>query len=190
LSQIQEIDIGIQTKVTPLEIDGNKVKMRIETSRAFLADNQIRTLNAALTTFRQQVAATAEVAFGETLILSGLSETAEDQSQSKTPVLGDVPGLNALFNQRSKSKREESVLILVTPSKATTIPSLPFIRAPAVEQLIQLWSKVVDPMSNLSAVVTQLQQTQTFSRMRPEDTAMVWPDPREQAADVARSFDR
>lgn len=175
-SQLERVDIGISMKVTPIEIDGERVKVRIETGRSFASNEPAGTFSEALTLFRQNVAATAEVRFGETLVLSGLSESVDDAGMTKTPGLGDTPIVGMAFNARSKFERRDAALVLLTPSRVTTLPSGPWARGPAVERLIKLWGDVVDPASNGNDVAARLSRSRIFTRAHPGDSPLSWTD--------------
>lgn len=176
-AQLEQIDIGIELKVTPIEITAEGARVRIETGRSFLTTDAVGSFNEALTTFRQRVAATAEIRFGETLVLSGLSESVDDSTFSKTPLLGDIPIAGSLFNERGKSSRRDSVLILVTPARPAALPGRPWARAEAVERLVKLWTQVVDPSSNGVDAAARLANMRLFTRMAPGDSPLAWPDP-------------
>lgn len=176
-STLEQVDIGIELKVTPVEITANGTRVRIETGRSFLTSDPAGTFNEALTTFRQKVAATAEVRFGETLVLSGLSESVEDRTFSKTPVLGDIPIAGSLFNERQKASRRDAVLILVTPARPAALPGRPWARAEAVERLAKLWTEIVDPSSNGVDTANRLRHIRMFTRMAPGDSPLRWPEP-------------
>lgn len=176
-AQLEQIDIGIELKVTPVEITPEGARVRIETGRSFLTSDAAGTFNEALTTFRQRVAATAEIRFGETLVLSGLSESVDDATFSKTPVLGDLPLAGSLFNERGKTSRRDSVLILVTPARPSALPGRPWARGEAVERLVKLWTQVIDPSSNGVDAAARLSRMHLFTRMAPGDSPLAWPDP-------------
>lgn len=177
LGQLEQIDIGIELKVTPVEITPDGTRVRIETGRSFLTADAAGTFNEALTTFRQKVAATAEVKFGETLVLSGLSESVDDSTFSKTPLLGDIPIAGSLFNERQKASRRDAVLILVTPARPAALPGRPWARGEAVDKLAKLWTEIVDPSSNGVDVAARLSRMRMFSRMAPGDSPLAWPSP-------------
>jgi type IV pilus assembly protein PilQ len=52
---------------------------------------------------------------GETVVLGGIYETTRLEAETKVPLLGDIPGLGALFRQRSTSNDRAELLIFVTP---------------------------------------------------------------------------
>lgn len=167
--QLEQVDIGIRLTVTPIEINEDNVVVRIETGRSFVTTDQAGTFAEALSTFRQEVSATADIAFGTTLVLSGLSETVRDATSSKVPGLGDVPALGSAFNERSTTERKDAVLVLVTPSRPATFKSEPWMRPEGVERLVSLWGDIVDPTTNGQAALQRLSRVRFFRRGQPGD---------------------
>ncbi|WP_158094053.1 secretion protein [Erythrobacter tepidarius] len=172
---LEQVDIGIELKVTPIEITPTGTRVRIEAGRSFLTSDPAGTFAEALTTFRQKVVATAEIGFGETLLLSGLNEAVEDRTFSKTPVLGDIPLLGNAFNERSAAQRRDSVMVLVTPARPMTAPGRPWARSEAAARLARLWSEVIDPMSNAEATAAALYRNRFFTRMQRGDVSNTFP---------------
>ncbi len=174
--QLEQIEIGIDMKVTPIAISADGTRIRIETGRSFLMAEPAGNFRESLTTFKQRVAATAEIRFGETLLLSGLTETVDDKTNSKTPVLGDLPLLGNAFNERNLSQKRDSVLILVTPQRPLSLPGRPFARSEHAQRLADLWTRVVDPMSNAAVAAARLARMRMFTRMTRSDVSMPFPD--------------
>ena len=52
---------------------------------------------------------------GQSLILSGIIQETQQSSETKVPILGDIPILGALFRSRNNSNRRSEVIILLTP---------------------------------------------------------------------------
>ena len=182
--QIEQVDIGINLQVTPISIEDDRVTVRVATGRSFVTTDQAGTFAEALSTFRQTVSATAEVKFGETLVLSGLSESVRDATGSKVPVLGSVPVAGSLFNERSTTERRDAVLILLTPSRPVSFESGPWMRPDAVRKLTALWDTVIDPSTNGTDVVERLSRVRMFKRMREGDAPLMWPNASAQAGEA------
>ncbi|MDT7838185.1 hypothetical protein [Aquabacterium sp. OR-4] len=183
--ELKDIDVGVRLKALPLEIDESGAKIQITAERSFLQDASAGTFKQSISTFRQSVSATARVEFGQTLLLSGLSETVSNTTSSSTPLLGDAPVLGLAFNQRSTDQRRDAVLILVTPSRTTSFQSASWVRSDKLQQLIALWEKVVDPATNAGSVVQRLSQMRLFSRMQAGDVGLAWPAPQQQPQQFA-----
>ena len=52
---------------------------------------------------------------GETVVLGGVFRTVDVESESKVPVLGDIPFLGRLFTQTSVTQEKTETLIFITP---------------------------------------------------------------------------
>jgi type IV pilus assembly protein PilQ len=52
---------------------------------------------------------------GQTLILSGIIQESDRTTVSKTPILGDIPILGALFRSTNKVNQRQEVIVLLTP---------------------------------------------------------------------------
>lgn len=187
-STLERVDVGIDLKARPIEIDDDGAKLQISAERSFLQDQPVGTFSEGLSTFRQFVSATARVRFGETLVLSGLSENVTDSTGSKTPIIGDVPLVGLLFNQKTTDKRRSSVLILVTPSRPAQFASQPWARSESVQQMIALWDKVVDPSTNASSVTADLSKIRMFSRMQKGDIPLAWPSGMEDLGTLGKAI--
>jgi Tfp pilus assembly protein PilF len=168
---LEKIDVGVSVKLTPSEITAQGAKFKIEADRSFFSDQGIGSFKEQLATFKQSVSATAEVKFGETLLLSGLSEKLRDGNSSRTPVLGDIPGPNALFKRSTLVERTRSVLVLVTPVPALGVPRTSD-RSGVVQRLIELWDQVIEPNHGGAPLVKRLQGRRLFTRPAAGDVAL------------------
>jgi tetratricopeptide (TPR) repeat protein len=169
LGSLQPIDVGVGLKVTPESINGDKITFRVSASRSFLSREQVGTFDESLTTFKQLVQATAQVEFGQTLLLSALSERVQDASFSKTPGLGDIPGPSILFNDRTALNRTESLLILVTPLRPTALATPDRQPSATVQHLLNAWSTWVNPASSVETVLQRLESQRFFSQAEHGD---------------------
>jgi len=61
---------------------------------------------------------------GQTIGLGGIISDSENNSQSRVPLLGDIPILGALFGKTEKSKRRYEMVIFITPHVVQTLPSV------------------------------------------------------------------
>ncbi|MCF8179322.1 MAG: hypothetical protein K9J74_12495 [Sulfuritalea sp.] len=114
-----EKEIGVKLAITPFFLADDKIKMEVIAERTFIktpsTDNNFQYK---IETSKTTVNAQAVLKFGETLILSGLSEKETNREREGVPLLQDVPILQYLFSQAKTSNFQRSVLILVTPRRA------------------------------------------------------------------------
>jgi general secretion pathway protein D len=117
-------DIGLTLKVKPRLSTDNKVTLAIETKLEDLVPNSAAGLP---TTTKREVKTTAIVSNGESVIIGGLIRDNRNDSESKVPLLGDVPLLGNLFTYTNKSGDKINLVILLTPyiiDKSTDLVSL------------------------------------------------------------------
>lgn len=63
----------------------------------------------------RKASCTVRVRDGQTIAIGGLKQQSEQRSQSKVPVLGDLPLVGRAFRQTRRSAVDSDVVILVTP---------------------------------------------------------------------------
>ena len=56
---------------------------------------------------------------GETLVIAGMIQELESKTIKKVPVLGDIPGIGALFRSTVSSKTKNELVIMITPKIIT-----------------------------------------------------------------------
>jgi len=174
---ILPIDIGVALTVTPEAITNENTIIRVAANRSFLSANEIGQFSESLTTFKQQVSAMADIKFGQTLILSALSETVRDESNSKVPLLGDVPILSALTREKNVAEREESLLILVTPQRPSVANlNIQALRSDETKRLIRFWENMANPTSNVDDIINRLEKMPIFREAQKADISYKLPE--------------
>ena len=115
--QVQK-EVGVRLAVTPEFLPDNLIRLQIVAERTFLTNPSSNVVfDFRLDTTKTIVNANVAMRFGETLILSGLSERDKGADKSGVPVLRDVPLAQYLFSKKSERDYQKSVLIMVTPRR-------------------------------------------------------------------------
>ena len=115
--QVQK-EAGVKLAVTPEFLPESFIKLRVEAERTFLTNPNSNVLfDFRLDTSKTLVNANVVLKYGETLILSGLSERNIETGNSGVPLLRDVPIVQYLFNRKTKRDFNKSVLIFITPRR-------------------------------------------------------------------------
>ena len=111
---ISREDVGIILKVTPIiGVDGMitieiiQEVSELDTSSAIASD---------IVTTKRSIKTSAIVKTGETLAVGGLINETTQFLGSKIPILGDIPGLKELFNQRKMSVSKRNLVIFLKPT--------------------------------------------------------------------------
>ena len=111
-------EIGVKLAVKPEFLSDDKVRLEVEAERTFLTTPSSSVVfEFRLDTSKTTVNANVEMKFGETLVLSGLTEEESENSRDSVPFLGDIPGLQYFFSRQATREFRRSVLILLTPRR-------------------------------------------------------------------------
>ncbi len=110
---IERQDVGLTLKVTPQINEGDTVKLVIEQETSSVQDD---TEGAGLRTRKRSIKTSVLVDDGGILILGGLMQEQEDESESKIPLLGDIPLLGFLFRSSSTTKTNQNLMVFLRPS--------------------------------------------------------------------------
>ena len=111
-------EVGIKLAVRPDFLPDGKIRLQVAAQRTFLTDPSSSVVfQFRLDTSKTTVNANVVLRFGETLVLSGLTESENTAGVNGVPVLRDIPGLNLLFAQRDRREFRKSTLILLTPRR-------------------------------------------------------------------------
>ena len=110
---IERQDVGLTLKVTPQINEGDTVKLVLEQE---ISSVQPDTEGAGLRTRKRSIKTSVLVDDGGILILGGLMQEEENESQSKIPLLGDIPLIGVLFRSKSKSKTNQNLMVFLRPS--------------------------------------------------------------------------
>jgi general secretion pathway protein D len=103
-------------KITPHVTEGRLVRMQINLE--VTAIDQQATATTSTTqpvTLKRTVDTTVIVQDNQTIVIGGLIDDTTTISETKVPVLGDIPLLGWLFKDRSESKEKTNLYIFLTP---------------------------------------------------------------------------
>jgi len=120
-SSFQREDVGLTLKVKPRVSSRDKVTLEVT---ATLEDVTGTDANDQPETVKQEVTTQIILSHGETIVIGGLSKDQTITSESKVPLLGDIPLLGALFTHNEDSVRNQSMAIVITPYIVTNSASL------------------------------------------------------------------
>lgn len=115
---VEKVPVGVRLEVTPLFLNDEEVQLSVTAGRAFIEG---QSADAGFSNFTQvtqnSVSANVAMKFGDTLVLSGLSEKETQNLRDGVPVLQDLPGIQYLFSNEATLDYTKSVMVLITPRK-------------------------------------------------------------------------
>jgi len=144
LNNYSREDIGITLKVKPRLSSNNKVSLEIETTIEDIVPGSGTTADRPTTT-KRSVKTNAIVNHAETIILGGLIKSADGKSQTKIPILGDIPIIGRLFTSNGDSGSKVNVVIYITPyilKKSADLTTLR-VHLDELESIQQQYNKIV-----------------------------------------------
>ena len=105
-------EVGIKLQVTPQINEGTAVQLTIEqevssVSGATSVDISIN---------KREIKTTVIVDDGGTIVLGGLIDENVQESESKVPILGDIPLIGHLFKSTATSKRKTNLMVFLRPT--------------------------------------------------------------------------
>lgn len=119
ISSIDRRDVGITLRVTPQVNDSGMVRLQIYQEISSVSPDAPSGLDVnqqGLITRKRSAKTNVVVKEGQTVAIGGLIGTEETRSESKVPVLGDIPIIGWLFKSRTKQKRRTNLVIFLSPT--------------------------------------------------------------------------
>ena len=144
LNNYSREDIGITLKVKPRLSSNNKVSLEIETTIEDILPGSGTSADRPTTT-KRSVKTNAIINHAETIILGGLIKSAEGNSITKVPILGDIPIIGKLFTSKGNSTDKINVVIYITPyiiKKSSDLTTLR-VRLAELESVQQQYNKIL-----------------------------------------------
>ncbi len=105
-------EVGIKLRVTPQINEGNAVKLTIEQEVSSRAGD----VKGDPIFNKREIKTTVMADDGMTVVLGGLIDEDVQESESKIPLLGDIPVLGQLFRSTSSSKRKRNLMVFIRPT--------------------------------------------------------------------------
>lgn len=111
-------DVGIMLKVTPFITADGLVEMIVSPEISSVSQtDKVQIQNGAYAPVIDKRSADTVVVTpnGQTVIIGGLMQNQKTESESKIPLLGDIPGLGNLFKRKQKTDTKTELMIFLTP---------------------------------------------------------------------------
>lgn len=107
-------DTGVILAVTPRINESGRVQLDIEQEVSSVVKTTTSNIDSP-TIQQRRVKTTVVVSDGEVLALGGMIQDSANKSSNQLPILGDIPGLGAIFANRKDAVQKTELVILITP---------------------------------------------------------------------------
>ncbi|WP_332402542.1 type II secretion system secretin GspD [Vibrio metschnikovii] len=110
---VERKEVGIKLKVVPQINEGDSVQLSIEQE----VSNVLGAQGAVDVRFaKRQLNTTVMVQDGQMLVLGGLIDERTAESESKVPILGDIPLLGYLFRSTNTTVEKKNLMVFIKPT--------------------------------------------------------------------------
>ena len=120
INTIQYQDVGIILRVTPFITSDGMVEMIVSPEISNLSAKTVPISTGSNPVFapvidKRSADTVVVTPDGQTVIIGGLMENSKTATDSKIPILGDIPGLGALFKRKARGNTKTELIIFLTP---------------------------------------------------------------------------
>ncbi|MBN3765173.1 type II secretion system secretin GspD [Burkholderia sp. Ac-20365] len=111
------IDIGLTLHIKPQITDGGILKLQLytEDSAIVTGTTNVNTNPAGPEFTKRSIQSTVLADNGEIIVLGGLMQDNYQVSNSKVPLLGDIPWIGQLFRSENKTRTKTNLLVFLRP---------------------------------------------------------------------------
>jgi general secretion pathway protein D len=111
------VDVGLTLHIKPQITDGGILKLQLYTEdSAIVSGTTNATTNPAGPEFtKRSIQSTVLADNGEIIVLGGLMQDNYQVSNSKVPLLGDIPWLGQLFRSEQKTREKTNLMVFLRP---------------------------------------------------------------------------
>jgi type IV pilus assembly protein PilQ len=101
----------LKLEVTPQITPEGNIILDLDISK----DSRGETTTAGIAINTKHIRTQVLVDNGGTVVIGGIFELTESESESRVPVLGELPGVGALFRNRQRTANKQEMLVFITP---------------------------------------------------------------------------
>jgi type II secretory pathway component GspD/PulD (secretin) len=112
---VNYIDAGVKLKITPQLGQDGEITTLIQPEVSSISEWRTTAAGDFPVISTRNAAATVRVRDGETIVIGGLLSETERQNTTRVPVLGYIPGIGLLFQNKSSEKEKTEIVFLITP---------------------------------------------------------------------------
>ena len=113
---IERKDVGLTLRVKPQISENGAIRLKIYQESSSVDS----TSNEGLITNKRSIETNVIVDDGAIVVLGGLLDDRSVDTESKVPVLGDIPGLGSLFKSENRKRKKTNLMIFLRPTIVRT----------------------------------------------------------------------
>ncbi|HET6369844.1 MAG TPA: secretin N-terminal domain-containing protein, partial [Nitrospiria bacterium] len=143
---IERKDVGVILRLTPQILENNLIKMDVYQEISSLVDTPQVVQNIVLgpTTNKRTANTTVIAKSEETIVIGGLIRDNIIKSESKIPLLGDIPLIGFFFRHTTRHVEKTNLLIFLTPHLVRDEKEMEALKAKRIEQMTRFMEEKKD----------------------------------------------
>ncbi|CAD1787792.1 type II secretion system protein GspD [Xanthomonas arboricola pv. juglandis] len=149
---IQRQDVGVELEVRPQINTAGGITLAIKQEVSAIA-GPVSAQSSELVFNKRQIETRVVVENGAIVALGGLLDQNDRQTVEKVPLLGDVPGLGALFRHKSRNRDKTNLMVFIRPTIIRDAADAQRMTAPRYSYLRDRQLADGDPEAALDALV-------------------------------------
>jgi len=114
VSSVDYVNTGVILRVVPRISQSGKVTMEVYQEISNVSGTR-DSGNLTPTISQRQISSNVAVDSGQTVVLGGLISETQERGRDGIPVLSSLPGVGALFGEKSSSKTRTELIVFITP---------------------------------------------------------------------------
>jgi len=112
--------VGLKLKLTPHITTGEKITLDLFVEvNSVLGQTSVKTAGAPPDLAKRDVKTKISISDGSTIVVGGLMRKESNETETKVPLLGDIPLLGWFFKSKSQEYKKTNLLIFITPRVVT-----------------------------------------------------------------------
>ncbi len=111
---IERKDVGLTLKIKPQIMQGGTVKLQVYQEVSSVLASSL-TSATGITTNKRSIDSSILVDENQIVVLGGLIQDSINNVQNKTPLLGDIPLLGALFRYETRQRTKTNLMVFIRP---------------------------------------------------------------------------
>jgi type II secretory pathway component GspD/PulD (secretin) len=190
-------EIGLTLQVTPTFGPNDVVNLKVHAELSNYQPTTVSTFKEALQIGKASTDISADLTYGQTMVISGGASTTETGSSAGVPLLRSVPLVQNLFATKTSATQERSLLMLLTLRRPTTPQDRwasggPFdtgdANPEALDNLRARYAAWFSQPSTLAAILNRVSRQGDGVLFRPGDVRLSNPAGAEAAGTVRNRF--
>ncbi|MBI5399281.1 secretin and TonB N-terminal domain-containing protein [Candidatus Saganbacteria bacterium] len=113
--KVDYIDAGVKLKITPFLGEAGEVTADIQPEVSSISEWRVTPAGEFPVISTRNAQATLRVKNGETIVVGGLLSESKRENITAVPVLGQIPLINLLFQNKTTEKAKTEIVFLITP---------------------------------------------------------------------------